>query len=501
MKIIKIRALLSLLFCLGSFTTLYAKDYIVTDFGAKGDGKTNNTAAIQKAIDKASQNGGTVVIPEGIYISGTLKLKSNITLEIQRNAILKGITDRAAYPSLPIESPMLTSSGQWGHALIYASKLENIAITGEGTIDGNGGDPIFDTKQNENVMRPFVLLVVGCKNVKVSGLNLRNSAMWMQRYIACDFLRIAGINVFNHCNANNDGLDIDDCHEVIVSDCVIDADDDALCFKSEGERGVKNAVVTNCILASHASAFKMGTGSVGGFQSIQFSNTVIRQSRATNLVHIFRQKSGLTGIDLASTDGAVLKDVNISNVSIDSLETPIFLRLGNRMGRKTAPRPGVFEDVHFSQITIKNAGPITSAITGFPGTYIKDVSFRDIFIEHLGGGAARDTSLQVPENSNQYPGSRMFSKKRLPATAFYVRHVKNIQFNNVRVKLINADVRPALVLDDVEDAEIAGLKYPAAATTPTQVIVANSKDISINGNLKEGETLKSIKSSGIKINR
>lgn len=497
MKTMKIPGMLVLLLCISGFTQLYAKDYLVTDFGAKGDGKTNNTAAIQKAIDKAGQNGGTVVVPEGIFISGTVKLKSNITFEIQRNAVLKGITDRAAYPSLPIESPMLTPSGPWGHALIYASKLENITITGEGTIDGSGGDPIFDTKQNENVMRPFVLLIVGCKNVKVSELSLINSAMWMQRYIACDFLKITGINVFNHCNANNDGLDIDDCHEVIVSDCVIDADDDALCFKSEGARGVKNAVVTNCILASHASAFKMGTGSVGGFESIQFSNTVIRQSRATNLVHIFKQKSGLTGIDIASTDGALVKDINISNVSIDSLETPIFLRLGNRMGRKYAPKPGVFEDVHFSQITIKNGGPITSAITGFPGNYIKDVSFRDVFIEHLGGGAAKDTSLQVPENSNIYPGSRMFNKKRLPATAFYVRHVKNIQFNNVQVKFKSADVRPAFVLDDVEDAEISHLKYPAS--TPTQVIVANSKEVLLNGNFKEGETLKSIKSSGVRV--
>ncbi|MBO9660378.1 MAG: polygalacturonase, partial [Chitinophagaceae bacterium] len=303
-----------------------AQDYTVTDFGAKADDKTDNSKAIQKAIDKAAINGGTVIIPGGgVYLSGTIILKSNVTLKVEKNATLKGMAKSEAYPPQPITYPLLSGSGQFGNALIYASKAENITITGQGTIDGNGGDPVFHfvEGQKSHVRRPYVLLIESCRYVTVSDITLQSSAMWMQRYIACDFLRIKSINVFNHVNPNNDGTDIDDCHDVVVSDCIIDADDDALCFKSEGARGVKNVVVTNCILSSHASAFKLGTGSIGGFQSIQFSNSIIRPSRATNLVHIFKQKGGLTGIDMASVDGGLLKDINIQNISIDSVQNPI----------------------------------------------------------------------------------------------------------------------------------------------------------------------------------
>lgn len=462
--------------CLITAYTGTAQTYNITDFGAKGDGRTVNTGAIQKAIDKATQQGGTVLVPAGNFITGTIQLKSNVTLYLNRNAILHGVATPSAYPSMPITYPFVANSAQTTHSLIYASRAENIAITGEGTINGNGGDAVFVSELEGKVMRPFVLLIESCRNVTVSGLTLLNSAMWMQRYIGCDFLKLHNLTVFNHVNFNNDGMDIDDCHNVIISDCVIDSDDDALCFKSEGARGVKHVVVTNCILSTHASAFKMGTGSVGGFEAIQFSNSVIRQSLATNLMHPFKQKSGLTGIDLASTDGGVLRDVNISNISIDSLENPIFMKLGNRMSRKPGGKSGVYESVHFSQITIKNAGPVSSAITGYPGAYIRDISFRDIFIEHRGGGSAKDTTLIVAENSNQYPGCRMF-KSKLPATGFYARHVKNIQFNNIQVKLAATDMRPAIVCDDVEDLEVQGLKYTAnSGAAPELLVIARSNN-------------------------
>lgn len=463
-------------------SSLYAQTFDITAYGAKGDNSFDNTTAIQKAIDKAAVQGGTVVIPGGgVYLSGTIKLKTNVTLQVNKNATLKGIGKSEAYPGQPITHHLVSGSGQSGNTLIYAGDVQNVAITGEGTIDGNGGDTIFYYKEGmtTHVRRPYVILMVNCKNVNISDVTLLNSAVWMQRYIACDFLRIKGITVFNHVRPNNDGLDIDDCHEVVISDCIIDADDDAMCFKSESLRGVRNVVVTNCILSSHASAFKFGTGSIGGFQSVQFSNSVIRPSRATNLVHIFKQKGGLTGIDLASTDGGLVKDINITNVSIDSTENPIFIKLGNRMRSEVKDRTGKIEGLHFSQITIKNAGPIASAITGYPGNYVNDISFRDVFMEHNGKGTVSDTSLAVPENSSTYPGCRMFGKK-LPASGFYVRHVKNIQFTNVQVKLMNAEVRPAIVCDDVQGAEITGLKFTAATgSTPEPIRQVNSNKIII----------------------
>lgn len=476
-----------------------AQNYSITDFGAKGDNHTDNTTFIQQAIDKAALKGGTVVVPEGVFVTGTIKLKSNITLQLNKNAVIKGIANPESYPTQTISYPLQSKSPQWGNALIYAGDLDNITIKGEGTIDGNGSDTVFfyDERLKMNVRRPFVLLVSACRNVTVSGVKLINSAQWMQRYIGCDFLRINGITVFNHVRPNNDGLDIDDCHNVVISDCIIDADDDALCFKSEGDRGVKNAVVTNCILSSHASAFKMGTGSVGGFESIQFSNTVIRPSLATNLVHIYKEKGGLTGIDLASTDGAKLKDVNISNISIDSVQNPVFVKLGNRYTRKTKDKTGIAEGIHFSQITIKNAGPYASAITGFPGNYVQDITFRDIFVEHNGGGTAGDTSLNVPENSDKYPGYKMFSKK-LPAAGFYVRHVKNIQFSNVQIKLMNNDARPALVCDDVEGLEVSGLKYSSVSgQTPDLMLITNSARGSIQSREGDAKRIRLVNSNSV----
>lgn len=462
-------------------SSLYAQSYLITDFGAKEDPKLNNAAFIQKTIDKAAIKGGTVVVPAGTFITGSIQLKSNVTLQLNKNAVLKGIASKEAYPSFPILHPLHTTSGQSGHALIYASQARNISITGEGTIDGNGEDPIFDTKSNPNTMRPYGLLIDGCTNVTISGIYMQNSAMWMQRYLNCNFLRITGIKVFNHANINNDGLDIDDCQNLIISDCIIDADDDALCFKSEGDHGVRNAVITNCILATHASAFKFGTGSTTAFEDIQFSNSVIRQSLATNMKHPFKQKSGLTGIDIASSDGAVIKNINISNISIDSLENPIFIKLGNRL-RRTSITPegkkGSIDGIRFSQISIKNGGRSPATITGFPENYISNVSFRDIFIEHNGGGVAKDTVLTVPENADQYPGTRMF-KRTLPATGFYVRHVKGITFDRVHFTSKAADPRPAFVFDDIEELEMNGLKIKGMSTKAA-VVVKDSEDAVFN---------------------
>ena len=484
-----------------SSTNLLAQQYSITDFGAK-TGNADNKQFIQRAIDKATLEGGTVIVPAGTFMTGTIQLKSNVTLQLNRNSVLKGIANKAAYPPIRIAYQAHSTTGQTGYALIFATKAENIGIVGDGMIDGNGEDPIFDATKNANTMRPYGLLIESSKNVTISGIRMQNSAMWMQRYVNCDFLKITGITVFNHANWNNDGVDIDDCHNVIVADCIIDADDDALCFKSEGDRGVKNVVVTNCILATHASAFKFGTGSTGGFESVQFSNTVIRQSLATNMKHPFKQKSGLTGIDIASTDGALVKDINISNISIDSLENPIFIKLGNRL-RRTSVTPkgkkGAVSGINFSQITIKNSGISPTTITGFPDNAVADINFRDIFITHNGGGTAKDTSLVVAENSDHYPGTRMFVRK-LPATGFYLRHVKNINFSNVQVNVVANDPRAILVADDVGEMDLNGLKYQSSSPLVHAVILKDTKNVVISSPKIQDKVLQ-INSKSISIHK
>jgi polygalacturonase len=479
-----------------------AQVYNITDYGAKADGKTNNARYIQKAIDAASQKGGgTVIIPTGTFMSGSIELKNNITLQLSKGAVLKGIADKNAYARVTFNYPLRGNKDPQSvaNSLISAVEKENVTITGEGVIDGNGGDSTFyfNQKMNKSVMRPYVLFFFGCKNVTVNNVTLRNSAAWMQHYLNCDFLRIQNINVFNHSNMNNDGVDIDDCHDVVVSGCIIDADDDALCFKSEGDRGIRNVVVSNCILSSHASAFKMGTASIGGFESISFTNCVIRPSLANTLLHPFKIKGGIAGVDLASVDGAVLDGITINSISIDSVETPIFIKLGKRLDRTAITKTGKVgsvSNISISQVNIKNAGAITSSITGYPGNYVTNVSLRDISVEHTGAVSVQDTTLQIPESADGYPVNRMFGRKKLPASGFYIRHVKNVLLTNVHVKVMHDDPRPAIVMDDVHGADITKLQYDTNARGAVHITAVNSSDIDIN---KGHINPKQIKLSGV----
>ncbi len=159
----------------------------------------------------------------------------------------------------------------------------------------------------------------------VEDVHLQNSAMWMQHYLACDHVHIRGIRVSNHVNGNNDGIDIDGCHDVLVSNCIIDSDDDAICLKATSPRSNENVTITNCVLSSVCNALKMGTESTGGCKNLTVSNCAIHKPGGA--------RRGIAGIALEIVDGGNLDRVTISNITIDGYLSPIFLRLGNRRGR------------------------------------------------------------------------------------------------------------------------------------------------------------------------
>jgi polygalacturonase len=455
-----VRRLLFLLFLAASLVKpAYSKEINICDFGAKGDGVTNNTRAFQKAIDKASTTGEKIIVPPGVFLTGTIYLKTNTALEISKNGVIKGIEKQEAYPFLLAIYSTRDIRSRF-KALLYAANVNNISICGEGTIDGSGEAEVFQDGIGDSENRPFTLFMVGCKNISVTGISFINSARWVQRYLNCDRVKIHGIFVYSHVNLNNDGLDIDDCKDVIISDCRIDSEDDAIVIKSEGDRGCSSIAVTNCILSSRATSFKLGTGSVGGFRDIVFSNSVVRPSEEPGLIHPHKARGGLSGIDLISTDGAVMQNIVISGISIDSVESPIFIRLANRMGKTTSTpsdrKAGSISNIQISNVVVRNAGPIASSISAFPGTYIENISLRDVFIETRGGGTNKDTSLAVPENSDRYPYNRMF-KVKLPAYGFYLRHIKNITLDNVRVSAMGKEERMAIVFDDVRGATLSNV--------------------------------------------
>jgi polygalacturonase len=432
--------------------------YDVRDYGAAADGKALATRPIQKAIDAAAAaGGGTVVFPPGTFRSGTLWLKNNVTLALEPGATLLGSADPRDYPE---HRPSLRSYTDVYvcQSLSAGEGLEHVAIVGRGVIDGNGG--AFRWKEYKN--RPYVIRLVRCRDVRVEGIRLQNSPMWMEHYLACDQVRLRGVTVFNHVGYNNDGVDIDSCHDVSISECMFDSDDDGLCLKSTLDRPCRNVVVSNCVLSSHCNALKMGTESNGGFQDVTVTNCTICSPRFSE--SIYGNCSGMGGIALETVDGGILDRVTISNVTIRGVSTPIFLRLGNRARPfiENGPKPpvGALRNVLLSNIVATGASNIGCSITGVPGHAVENVSLSDIQITFDGGGVGKLAARTVPEYEARYPESRMFGP--LPAYGFYCRHVNGLKLHNVRLDTMAPDRRHAMVCDDVKDLVVDSLDAGAA---------------------------------------
>lgn len=460
-------------------------DFNIENYGAVPGGVVNNTIAIQKAIDDCTKKGGgTVIIPSGVFLTGKLYLKSNIELHLVNGATLLGSNQVKDYLAPPQQrrEPM---------SLIYANNAENVSITGEGIIDGQGGSPEFQ-QGDSGLGRPKLLLFARCKNVKVLNVTLRNSASWVQHYLTCDGVVIRGVKVYSFCNWNNDGLDIDS-KNVIVSDCYIEADDDAICLKSEapGPGGCENITITNCVLASNCNAIKLGTGSQQKFKNITISNIVVKAAPVDThhqwvkkLQHIFAETTNLAGIALESVDGGELDQVSISNITMTGVQTPIFIRLGDRkknLNNPQSPRVSTLKNVLINNVTATSQSLMTSSITGVSGHYAENVTLSNIQITSPGGGTAEYAAKEVPEKEATYPENRMFGHT-LPASGFYVRHVKNITFNNVQCISASAEARPVLLLDDVEGVNIQNCNINNTNDAGTFIRLINTRQAMISGN-------------------
>lgn len=421
----------------------------IVKYGAVNDGKFLNTEIIQEVIDECSVKGGKVIVPSGKFLTGSLTLKNNVTIELLKGALLLGSTNLADYEE---HIPELKSYNDifLKHSLFYAERANNISIIGEGIIDGQGAAFVRTTKEKPQryMNRPFIIRFVECKNVNIEGIQMQNSAMWMQQYLACEFLTIKGIKVYNHANYNNDMIDIDGCKNVIISDCFGDTDDDGITLKSTSERITENVTITNCIISSHCNAIKLGTESIGGFKNITISNIVVKPSESKT--KIYGRHSGISGITLGLVDGGILDGVLINNVRIDGPQIPIYMRLGNR-GRtiRTGMEKsdvGVFQNVKISNIIATNTGQYGCSISGIPNYPIKNVSLSNISIQFK-GGITEEISPEVPELEDHYPESTMFGN--LPSYGIFIRHVEGISVENIHFGLDEKDLRYAIFIDDV----------------------------------------------------
>ncbi len=476
-------------------------NYNVTEYGAKADGKTLDTEAIQKAIDECANNGGgTVDFPAGNYLSGTIIIKDNVVLNLQAGSKILGSKNIKDYPmySQPVANNM---DKDVYRALIRGENLRNIGITGLGIIDGQGkylqDSPIMeeDLKEIEKVytdksryiprknndQRPFLLRFVNSNNVTIEGITLQYPVKWTQHYLNCDGVTIRDVKVYAHGGENNDLIDIDGSRNVVITGMIGDCDDDGICLKSTGKEIVENVLISDCIIRSRTNPFKAGTDSYGGFRNITITNCYIGPS-LTNGGYSGRDE-GLAGIALELVDGGVLENVTISNIVMEEMAAPIFIRLGNR-ARTYKPnmevRPiGSLNNIIISNIVAKNAGKTGCSIIGEIGHPIKNVTISNVKINFDGGGTFAESLVEKPELVNEYPESTMLGD--LPAYGFFVRHVNGITFRDVELSYNEEEHRPAMLFNDVENLKLLNVDAEIADDALGQIVLQNSGNIFVNG--------------------
>ena len=455
------RRVLPLLVALGAGfgAAASARDAGVCDpraYGARNDGRTLATRAIQRAIDDcAAQGGGVVQLAGGTFLSGTLVLKDEVTLRIAPGATLLAsprIEDFTPFPPEDVPRIFIDGStqnkGNGPYHLIHADGARNIAIDGGGTIRGNGraywdADPerVFVSRR----ARPSPLIeFVASQGIRIENIAIRDAPGWTIHPLESSDIRIAGITIVNDGRGpNTDAVNIDSSRNVLVTDANIEAGDDCVVLKTTGRRGgpvapTQNVMVSGLICSSDDQGVKIGTESLGDFRNILFTNILIYHSP-----NLYRPPTA--GISLSMVDGARFENVEVSNVVIRDAATPLFLRLGNRGRGQSVPTPGTLSGVVFSNI-VATGGTLASSITGLPGHPVRGVTLSDIDIT-MAGGVREPGPATVSEAAGDYPHAPMFGP--LPASGLYIRHADGLTLRNVRIRTASPDVRPAILVDDV----------------------------------------------------
>jgi polygalacturonase len=470
----KVKIGLFLLTLLLTQSTLIAKDYDVTTFGAIADGKTLCTSAFQKSIDQASKDGGgRVIVPAGEFLIGSIVLKNNVELHLTKKAILLGSTTPSDYVKI----------NRW-IAMIMADNVHHISLTGNGVINGQGYqialklDSLFYAGKLDSAkyvlkerrprveVRPQLIEFVKCHNVKVNDVTLTNAASWVQSYYACNNLTINKIRVESDTYWNNDGIDIIDCKNVKITDCYVNASDDGICIKSYGRAWHGSPIcdsiyIGNCVVRSSASAIKFGAASHGAFRNVTIEKIKVFDT--------FR-----SAIAIESYGNGILENVVIRNIKATNTGNAIFVRIGKAHEKMV---PGKIIGLTISDVNVKIAkgipdakykirGPelpffhnsFPSSITGLPGHDVEQITLKNITIKYPGGGHKAYANMpisrldDVPENENHYPEFSMFGE--LPAWGFYIRHVNGLTMENIKMKLKKSDYRPAIVFDDVKKLKL-----------------------------------------------
>ena len=423
----------------------------VRNYGAKGDGKTYDTQALQKAVDACAGSGGSVLLSKGTFLTAQLELKGGMTLYIDKDAVLLGGIEPQDYPILSPDDPDRQTVGRYcRRSVLYANQADKLILDGGGTIDGQGAKVKMTGKESE---RPSLIRIFQSKDVTVRNVVLKNPRMWTQIYDHCQNLTLDNVKVFAPPVCPNlDGMDICDCHDVVIRNCLVDSEDDSICLKSHGKYGLKNVVIeNNSIYCYRANAIKIGTATNGPIEDLQILNNTV-----------YFAKYG--GLCIESVDGSAMRNVTVRGLDIYNTAQPIFIRLGGRSHRET---PGSIHNVLIEKVRVlgTHAQTVPSCtVTGMAGVKLGEVRLKDFYIE-MPGGIAKPPKAPK-ELDGGYPQSNIFGI--VPGYGFYVRHAGKVVFEDVAVGHTKADARPWLASDDaaVETLRCKNLKKVTPVAIP-----------------------------------
>ncbi len=414
----------------------------VRSYGAKGDGSTKDTAAIQAAIDAVPTTGGTVFLHDGKFISGTLTLKSNLTVFLDSSAILKASSDIADFPT-QTPSTHNTTLDSCARSILFAQEAHDITLDGGGMIDGDGSLPEYEVDAGgTEKQRAIMLWAVHVDRLAIRNLYFQDGATWGIVPMECNHVQLRNVYVHSPYRANRDGIDIVDSDDVEITDSTFNTEDDAICPKSGVRKGVNNLHVANVNITNvtHANAIKLGTADYGGLKHAVFEDILIKNPA----------KSALA---LEATDGGDVSDVTFRRIEIDGSGAPFFLLIENRKRtpKGDIPKIGSIDGVHYQDIAARNqklaSGSLLLGFSQAGVTYpLENISFDDVHVVALGGGNAVPNA--PPEPAIGYPEVDMFGS--VPAWGYYFRHVQGLTFRNSTTTTATPDVRQKVQFVDVE---------------------------------------------------
>ena len=492
----------------------------IRTYGAIGDGKAVDSPAINKAIEAAAAvGGGTVLFPAGTWLSFSIRLKSHVGLYLSQGAILlaadspkpgestgyNGGTYDAAEPRTAWDAYQDYGHNYWRNSLIWGENINDVSITGPGLIFGKGlsygagpgrppgappPNPPRSPIEGAAVVRPprgnytmfqaeqpgvgnKAIALKNCRNVLFRDFSILKGGHFGLLLTGVDNLTVDNLTI----DTDRDGIDIDCCRNVRVSNCFVNSPwDDAICPKSSYalgyNRATENLTITNCYVAgsyelgtmldgtykkfapdvprlARNGRIKCGTESNGGFKNIAISNCVF---------------DGCMGLALESEDGALCEDIAISNITMrDVVSAPLFWRLGSRLrGPKESTKVGTLQRIVVDNLVSYNTGlHISSILSGISGSPIRDIKISNVYIQHQGGGSAEDAKIVMPQNDEKYPDPGMFGPTT-PSQGFFLRHITNLEMSHVEVQPGTPDQRPSFYLEDVNRVDFIAVTAPTA---------------------------------------